>query len=451
MSGHSEPVRANLFHAGNTCPFCQEAIAEGQMVVTCNACGSLHHDTCWEHKGGCSSYHCDEKVSAPAGSLKPDLVLSATELERVVVPPKPARRSADEVARPFLAPRPERLSKMAVVSIVLAVLAAVGLAGFFSASLGAALIVGLVLGLGAIALGVIALVAINMGRKVYGTAPAVAGVLLAAGLVVAYFAGLGVQSSRGRADRVILKMAESWPDEAELSRLPPAQARALRANVVVTAQGGGVFSRGMSYGSGIVVRVDNQKVYILTNRHVIGAETAGAAASRQIDILFYNGEKSRAAVEWTAPREIDLAILSCQALTLTKVDPPELLDALASQGEPVFAVGNPESLPWSYTEGVISSARRQQVGGQEIEVYQTQTPINRGNSGGGLYDKQGRLLGINTWTQDKSVSEGLNFAISTRTLLKVLEPGERRRFLKQFAPPASPAPGGQTPGRSVPI
>ena len=56
-------------------------------------------------------------------------------------------------------------------------------------------------------------------------------------------------------------------------------------------------------------------------------------------------------------------------------------------------------------------------------VIQTQTPLNPGNSGGGLFTNDGFLVGINTWTNDKKISEGLGFAISLATLLELNPPG----------------------------
>ncbi len=49
--------------------------------------------------------------------------------------------------------------------------------------------------------------------------------------------------------------------------------------------------------------------------------------------------------------------------------------------------------------------------------------MNPGNSGGGLYDKSGTLIGINTWTNDKRSSEGLGFAIALDSLLELDPPG----------------------------
>jgi serine protease Do len=92
-------------------------------------------------------------------------------------------------------------------------------------------------------------------------------------------------------------------------------------------------------------------------------------------------------------------------------------------GDTVFAIGSPHRLGWTHTQGVVSQLRLQPTDGPAVHVIQTQTALNPGNSGGGLFDQQGRLVGINTWTNDKRVSEGLGFAISLETLLELHPPG----------------------------
>ena len=56
-------------------------------------------------------------------------------------------------------------------------------------------------------------------------------------------------------------------------------------------------------------------------------------------------------------------------------------------------MGNPLEYRCSLTKGVVSSVRRVEVGGVPMKVYQTQTPISSGNSGGGLYTLAGSLIG----------------------------------------------------------
>ena len=77
-----------------------------------------------------------------------------------------------------------------------------------------------------------------------------------------------------------------------------------------------------------------------------------------------------------------------------------------------------------------------------MRVIQTDAAINPGNSGGGLYSKQGMLIGLNTWTNDKRFSEGLSFAITFQTLLDLDPPplkepatqGEGKRGQSPFVP-----------------
>ena len=92
-------------------------------------------------------------------------------------------------------------------------------------------------------------------------------------------------------------------------------------------------------------------------------------------------------------------------------------------GSEVFTIGNPQHLDWTHTRGSISQLRLQHRGLRQVHVIQTDAPLNPGNSGGGLYDKSGTLIGINTWTNDKRFSEGLGFAIALDTLLELDPPG----------------------------
>jgi serine protease Do len=92
-------------------------------------------------------------------------------------------------------------------------------------------------------------------------------------------------------------------------------------------------------------------------------------------------------------------------------------------GSEVFTIGNPQHLDWTHTRGSISQLRLQKRGARQVHVIQTDAALNPGNSGGGLYDKSGTLIGINTWTNDKRFSEGLGFAIALDSLLELDPPG----------------------------
>ncbi len=75
----------------------------------------------------------------------------------------------------------------------------------------------------------------------------------------------------------------------------------------------------------------------------------------------------------------------------------------------VLAIGSPKGLSWSVSKGIISAVR--QYG--DIQVVQTDAPINSGNSGGPLIDLEtGMVVGINTFGFRKDLAEGLNFAVA---------------------------------------
>src|SRR5205085_2723865 len=128
-------------------------------------------------------------------------------------------------------------------------------------------------------------------------------------------------------------------------------------------------------------------------------------------------------VVWLAEHGIDLALVrvngNTQQARAALWEPHRPVHV----GDPVFAIGNQHGLGWTHTQGAVSQVRRQHADGQAIRVLQTQTAINPGNSGGGLFDREGYLLGINTWTNDKRVSEGINFALALDTLLDLHPPG----------------------------
>jgi S1-C subfamily serine protease len=117
-------------------------------------------------------------------------------------------------------------------------------------------------------------------------------------------------------------------------------------------------------------------------------------------------------------------------------------------GLPVFAIGNPYRLGWTHTQGVISQMRTQDFELHRVRVIQTQASINPGNSGGGLYDNEGFLLGINTWTTDKSLSEGIGFAISLDSLLELAPPPLEPRpdVSSATKPPGTPLTKAQSKG-----
>lgn len=118
-------------------------------------------------------------------------------------------------------------------------------------------------------------------------------------------------------------------------------------------------------------------------------------------------------------------------------------------GQKVYAVGNPLGLELTISEGLISSLRTDDEG--HLKSVQTSAPISQGSSGGGLFDAEGRLIGITDHQVVLTMGQNLNFAIPADWIADV--PARAQKALAQAtsaraAPvPAAPAPA-PTPRRS---
>ena len=91
-------------------------------------------------------------------------------------------------------------------------------------------------------------------------------------------------------------------------------------------------------------------------------------------------------------------------------------------GQTSFAIGHPKGLLWSFTSGMVSQVRpnydwKYRGSNHTANVIQTQAAINPGNSGGPLFNKDKKLIGVNTFTSD---GENLNFAIAVDDVIEFL-------------------------------
>jgi serine protease Do len=168
-------------------------------------------------------------------------------------------------------------------------------------------------------------------------------------------------------------------------------------------------------GSGFVT---DPKGEIVTNYHVIDG-------AYEIMATLADGTQLEAKVE-AADRLSDIALL--------KVNPPAPLRAAAwgdsatvRVGDPVLAIGNPLGVGLSVTGGIVSALNRDIMETPYDDYIQTDAPINHGNSGGPLFDTQGRVVGVNTAIISPTAgSAGLGFAIPAADALYVI--GQLRRF-----------------------
>lgn len=166
-----------------------------------------------------------------------------------------------------------------------------------------------------------------------------------------------------------------------------------------------------SLGSGFVIDADDG--YVITNNHVIdGAD--------EIKVIFQDGEKVAATVVGTDPKT-DIAVL--------KVDPKEypLVDVgwgdsdKSRVGDWVVAIGNPYGLGGTVTAGIISARGRDIRSGPYDDYIQTDASINKGNSGGPLFNMDGEVIGINTAIFSQSGgSIGIGFAVPSELAVPIV-------------------------------
>ena len=164
-----------------------------------------------------------------------------------------------------------------------------------------------------------------------------------------------------------------------------------------------------SLGSGFVISDDG---YIVTNNHVV-------QNASDIQVTFTNGLKLEAELI-AFDSETDLALL--------KVDSADELPFLefgdsdsAKVGSWVMAIGNPHGLGGSVTAGIVS-ARGRMLGGRYDDFIQTDAAINRGNSGGPLFNLDGKVIGVNSMILSPSGgSIGLGFAIPSNLAKNIID------------------------------
>lgn len=179
-------------------------------------------------------------------------------------------------------------------------------------------------------------------------------------------------------------------------------------------------AQGISQGSGFII---DRQGYIVTNNHVV----AGADAVR---VEFFDKSAAEAEVVGVDP-DSDLAVLKVQALPDAALVAP-LADSDTTQvGERVVAIGNPFGREFAYTmtEGIVSALGRSLPAGEEGRVgagftnpgiIQTDAAVNRGNSGGPLFNMKGEVIGVNTAIQSPSgASAGLAFAVPSNTVRRI--------------------------------
>ena len=174
-------------------------------------------------------------------------------------------------------------------------------------------------------------------------------------------------------------------------------------------QGGSKEKTVSALGSGFVISADG---YIVTNNHVVENTT-------DIQVTFTDGSTMEASLI-ASDKETDLALL--------KVETEKKLSFVnfgnsdtAKVGNWVMAIGNPFGLGGTVTAGIVS-ARGRMLAGRYDNYIQTDAAINRGNSGGPLFDLDGNVIGVNSAIiSPTGGSIGLGFAIPSNLASNIIE------------------------------
>ena len=194
-------------------------------------------------------------------------------------------------------------------------------------------------------------------------------------------------------------------------------------NISITAQQLGWFNQvyeSQGAGSGIIYSEDDEKVYIVTNNHVVENATEASISitgSEQVKAKLV-GKDAASDVAVISVLKSDLKAAGIENVTLAQFGDSDSLQV----GEYVLAIGNALGEGKTTTRGIISAQNKTiDIDGKKMNMIQTDAAINPGNSGGALVNSAGQVIGINTAKYSSSSVEGTGFAIPINSAQEVIK------------------------------
>lgn len=163
------------------------------------------------------------------------------------------------------------------------------------------------------------------------------------------------------------------------------------------------------YGAGVVISTNNTTSYILTNYHVV-------EGSKNIKCKISDTTYDADLLGWDSSSDLCVLTVQVKGLAVAKIGK----SGNVKQGDYTMSIGNPYGLNDTMTTGIISGLDRnftmKSSSGNTImyaDMFQTDAPISPGNSGGGMYNANGELIGINTLVSgaDDSHADSYGYAI----------------------------------------
>lgn len=182
-------------------------------------------------------------------------------------------------------------------------------------------------------------------------------------------------------------------------------------------------------GSGFIISKDG---YIMTNGHVVRGDTSEdpMEPAKLITVILNNERKYRAQVLGFCMNP-DVAVIKIEPAE--ELQPVEFADSTQVKvGQKCFAVGTPMGLKRTFTKGILSNVDRTDLD-TFTKVFQTDAAINPGNSGGPLFDRDGKVLGLNTYGSRGANNLGFTVPIHVARVIKdhIMEHG---RFIRADLP-----------------
>lgn len=239
-----------------------------------------------------------------------------------------------------------------------------------------------------------------------------------------------------------------WAEPASGKELTPREIYEQTATAVVMVMGHSDSGKGGSGGTGSIIQADGT---VLTNAHVVIEERTGKPYPRLSVFLRpirVTGDSKidlsrmvRArVVAYSSP--LDLALLKLEGLS----EPLPIVDLSDSDrsriGDRVVAIGHPEQGGlWTLTTGTISAEVDNFNGVKGKHVFQTETGLNRGNSGGPLLDGEGRMVGVNT-----AIARVAPDGLPITSISFSLKSSVARQWVKDQGFPTQSAKGSPVPG-----
>lgn len=178
-----------------------------------------------------------------------------------------------------------------------------------------------------------------------------------------------------------------------------------------------VTREGQSLGSGFIISADG---YIVTNNHVVSGDPGSNAEVSAITVIMPDRTEYKAKLIGRDTTS-DLAVLKIEANNLPFV---KFGDSTRTRvGDWIVAIGNPFGLGGTVTAGIVSALHRVTgQGGANDRYIQTDASINRGNSGGPMFDMNGNVIGVNTLIFSPTGGNvGIGFAIPAEEAFPIIQ------------------------------